>query len=55
LFATREEDVRAILREGTDREIAQALRNVLRAKHSGHNVNTPQFIPPPRPMNAIGG
>lgn len=55
LFATREEDIRAILRGGSDREVAQALRNALLAKRPAHNVDTPQFVPPPRPMYAIGG
>ncbi len=55
LFATEETDVRALLRGGTDEEIAQALRANVHAKRLGHEINSQNFVPPPRPMYSIGG
>ncbi len=55
LFATDETDVRALLRGGTDEEIAQALRANVHAKWLGHEINSQNFVPPPRPMYSIGG
>jgi cyclic pyranopterin phosphate synthase len=57
LFAIDETDVRAMLRagSGSDEEIREAMRANITAKWIGHQINTPQFIAPPRPMYSIGG
>ena len=57
LFAIEETDVRGLLRDnaGSDEQIAEALRSNIRDKWIGHQINTQRFVPPPRPMYAIGG
>ncbi|MEP6537479.1 MAG: GTP 3',8-cyclase MoaA [Bryobacteraceae bacterium] len=57
LFAIDETDVKGILRNGgTDNEIAETIRANVKAKWIGHEINnTVKFVPPPRPMYAIGG
>ena len=56
LFATRETDLRALLRAGADDEaIAGAWRDAMWAKAAGHGINDPGFLQPDRPMSAIGG
>ena len=56
LFAIEEFDVKPLLRGGaSDREIAAAIRGVVRNKWEGHEINTSRFVPPPRPMYSIGG
>jgi len=56
LFAIDETDVRDILRRGgTDLELEQKLRENVRAKWLGHEINSSQFVAPPRPMYSIGG
>ena len=56
LFAVEETDIRPLLRNGAnDEEIANALRQNTRDKWLGHQINTQQFVPPPRPMYSIGG
>lgn len=56
LFAIEETDVKGLLRGGgSDEEIATALRENLWGKWAGHQIGTPQFVAPPRPMHAIGG
>jgi|SRR5579871_1212661 len=56
LFAIEEADVKALLRSGaTDDEIAGLVRANVREKWAGHEINSVQFVPPPRPMYAIGG
>jgi cyclic pyranopterin phosphate synthase len=56
LFAIEETDVKALLRNGAaDSEIADVIRTVVAGKWAGHSINTTQFVPPPRPMYAIGG
>ena len=56
LFAIEETDVRSLLRSGaSDDAIADAVRACVRGKWIGHEINSPQFVPPPRPMYAIGG
>ena len=55
LFAIDETDVATLLRSGgSDEEIAAAIRENVRAKWIGHEINT-RFVPPPRPMYSIGG
>jgi GTP 3',8-cyclase len=56
LFAIEETDVRSLLREGApDEAIAAAVRACVSGKWIGHQINTQQFVPPPRPMYSIGG
>jgi len=56
LFAVEETDVRDLLRRNaSDEEIAQAIRSCVSDKWIGHQINTAQFVPPPRPMYSIGG
>jgi cyclic pyranopterin phosphate synthase len=56
LFATRELDLRALLRAGaTDDELADAIRGEVAAKWAGHQINQVHFIRPARSMSQIGG
>lgn len=56
LFAIEETDVKDLLRSGgSDEEIASRLIGNVRAKWIGHQINSTKFVPPPRPMYAIGG
>lgn len=56
LFAIEETDVKSKLRGGaSDTEIADLVRSTVQAKWIGHEINQAKFIPPPRPMYAIGG
>jgi GTP 3',8-cyclase len=56
LFAIEETDIRTLLRNGgPDEAIAEAVRGSVKAKWIGHEINSTQFVPPPRPMYSIGG
>jgi GTP 3',8-cyclase len=56
LFAVEETDVRSLLRQGaSDEAIAAALRACVSGKWMGHQINSHQFVAPPRPMYSIGG
>jgi cyclic pyranopterin phosphate synthase len=56
LFATKETDLRGLLRGGADDEaIEAAWRVAMWGKPAGHGINDPNFIQPTRPMSAIGG
>jgi len=56
LFAIDETDVKGVLRDGSrDEAVAEVIRGNVRSKWIGHQINTQLFVPPPRPMNAIGG
>lgn len=56
LFAIEETDVKGLLRSGgSDERIAEVIAGTVRAKWLGHEINTGRFVPPPRPMYAIGG
>jgi cyclic pyranopterin phosphate synthase len=56
LFAIQETDLKPLLRGGgSDCQIAEAVRANIAAKWLGHEINQTQFVPPPRPMYAIGG
>ncbi len=56
LFAIEESDVKGLLRSGApDDAIAAVVRDTVRAKWLGHEINSSQFVAPPRPMYAIGG
>jgi len=56
LFAIDETDIRQVIREGgSDDDIRDAVRASVHAKWIGHEINSAQFVPPPRPMYSIGG
>ena len=56
LFSHEETDVRSLLREeGTDEQIAEAMLTCVRRKGAGHQINSPDFVQPDRPMYSIGG
>ncbi len=56
LFAHDETDIKSLLRDGTsDEAIERTIRETVKAKWLGHEINTVQFVPPPRPMYQIGG
>ena len=56
LFAIEEDDVKGLLRGGApDDAIAALIRRNVAGKWEGHEINTSRFVPPPRPMYAIGG
>jgi cyclic pyranopterin phosphate synthase len=56
LFATRELDLRSMLRAGaSDDEITAAIRAEVGAKWAGHQINQVHFIRPARSMSQIGG
>jgi len=57
LFAIEETDVKGLLRgDAPDAEIERVIRETVRAKWLGHEINQGErFVPPPRPMYAIGG
>ena len=56
LFALEEDDVKVLLRSGApDREIAALIRRNVAGKWIGHEINSTQFVAPPRPMYSIGG
>ncbi|HVW84499.1 MAG TPA: GTP 3',8-cyclase MoaA, partial [Bryobacteraceae bacterium] len=56
LFAIEETDVKHLLRsEATDEEIQAVIRRNVSEKWIGHEINSAKFVPPPRPMYAIGG
>ncbi len=56
LFATRETDLRTLLRDGaTDADLAAAMVGEVALKQRGHGIDEPAFTQPDRPMSAIGG
>jgi cyclic pyranopterin phosphate synthase len=56
LFAIEEADVKSLLRsDAGDDEIAALIRSNVKDKWAGHEINSAQFVAPPRPMYAIGG
>jgi cyclic pyranopterin phosphate synthase len=56
LFAIDETDIAGLLRtQPSDEAIAALVRETIRAKWAGHEINSPRFVPPPRPMYSIGG
>jgi GTP 3',8-cyclase len=56
LFAIEETDVKGLLRSGaSDEEIGSLVREVVTRKWIGHEINSTQFVAPPRPMYSIGG
>ncbi|HME05884.1 MAG TPA: GTP 3',8-cyclase MoaA [Bryobacteraceae bacterium] len=56
LFAIEETDIKGLLRNGSsDAQIAAVIRETVKRKWLGHEINSAQFVAPPRPMYAIGG
>ena len=56
LFSTKEWCVMTLLRGGaSDTELANFLIDVTWTKLAGHNIASPQFVQPARPMSAVGG
>jgi cyclic pyranopterin phosphate synthase len=56
LFSTAEWDARGILRgDGTDDDLADLVRECVRAKALAHGIGTVEFIRPERAMYQIGG
>jgi cyclic pyranopterin phosphate synthase len=56
LFALDEVDVKKLLRANApESEIVEVIKNNVRAKWEGHEINTSRFIKPLRTMHAIGG
>lgn len=56
LFSDEETSLRDLMRSGaSDSELAQVWRQTMWGKPFGHEINTPGFTPPSRPMSAIGG
>jgi cyclic pyranopterin phosphate synthase len=56
LFSSAETDLRGLLRGGAgDDDIETAWRTAMWQKAAGHGINDPGFVPPERPMSAIGG
>jgi cyclic pyranopterin phosphate synthase len=56
LFAIDETDVKHLLRsEASEDEIRAVIRRNVSEKWLGHEINSSKFVPPPRPMYAIGG
>ena len=61
LFATKETSVRDVLRnpdlsmEHKRQQISDLIFSTVATKEAGHQINTPTFTKPERPMSAIGG
>jgi GTP 3',8-cyclase len=56
LFSTVEWDARELLRGGgTDSELAELIRDCVRAKKPGHGIDSADFVRPARAMYQIGG
>ena len=56
LFSTVEWDARSLLRGGgTDQELAELIRDCVRAKKPGHGIDSSDFVRPERAMYQIGG
>lgn len=56
LFAQTETPLRDLLRgDGSDDELLGEIRRCVMAKASAHGINDDGFVPPERPMYAIGG
>jgi cyclic pyranopterin phosphate synthase len=56
LFALTEADIKPLLRgQPDDEKLAAIIRQNVRDKWEGHEINTARFVKPPRTMHAIGG
>jgi cyclic pyranopterin phosphate synthase len=56
LFATRETDLRSLLRSGAgDDDLAAAIAADVATKWAGHSIGQVHFVRPARSMSQIGG
>lgn len=55
LFAREETDTRGALAEGSDDALEGLFRSTVWEKWAGHEIGSPQFESPQRPMYSIGG
>lgn len=56
LFSREEWDLRPLLRAGADDEaLARFITDAVWTKQAGHGISSSTFVPPDRPMSAIGG
>jgi cyclic pyranopterin phosphate synthase len=56
LFSTVEWNARDLMRSGgSDRQLAELVRDCIRAKKPGHGIDTPEFVRPEKAMYQIGG
>lgn len=56
LFSLEETDIRDLLRSSASNEsISDAMVDCVAAKKAGHQINSPDFVQPDRPMYSIGG
>jgi len=56
LFAVDETDVKDLLRgDAGDAALVERIRETVRDKWLGHEINSAKFVAPPRPMYSIGG
>ncbi len=55
LFAVEETDPRAVLRGGSDDDLARAVESCVAAKWEGHAIGRVRFVRPERSMSQIGG
>ncbi len=56
LFATSEDDLRGLLRNGaSDDELAEVIESAVGGKWAGHQINQVHFIRPSKSMSQIGG
>ena len=58
LFAVDETDVKDLLRGGGELDeaaLVERIRETVREKWLGHEINSTKFVAPPRPMYSIGG
>jgi cyclic pyranopterin phosphate synthase len=56
LFAVDETEVKDLLREDAgDAALVARIRETVREKWLGHEINSAKFVAPPRPMYSIGG
>jgi cyclic pyranopterin phosphate synthase len=56
LFASTETDLRGPMRTGADdATLVELMQSCLASKKAGHGIDEPTFLPPLRPMSAIGG
>ncbi len=56
LFSTVEWNARDLMRSGgSDQQLADLVRDCVRAKKPGHGIDTPEFVRPEKAMYQIGG
>lgn len=56
LFSLQDHDLKSLLRTGAgDADLMVRIEQIVLKKEAGHHINDPDFVPPNRPMVAIGG